>query len=171
MKSILVVIAISVWAFLCRRYWRTTNAIDRYEGMILRPLSASMDLLGLYYALNKSWWAAAIAFFWGLFVIGGIGQGLRADRSDRELANPPDFRTGHEMEELSPADAVRLGKAVMKMAWFSSVPAFLLFFLHGLKWYVAAIASLGTALLFGPVLLVIPLGSAVLALRKREVIN
>jgi hypothetical protein len=137
--------------------------------MILRPLSNSVDLLGVYYALNKCWWAAVITFFWAVWVIPGIGQGLRPDRGARELANPPDCRIGDQLEELSDTDAFRLAKAVVKLCWFSSLPTFLLFRLHGSTWYVAVIASLGAALLFGPLLPFILFGSTVLARRKAKI--
>ncbi len=94
-----------------------------------------------------------------------------ASRSIRQLANPRAIQIGNEVEELSAADASLLGKAVLKLALLSDVPAFLLFLIHGLKWYAGAAASLAAALLFGPFLLVIPFGSVALAFRRKRVID
>jgi len=167
----LIVLGVLAWLFFFFRYWKVANHVDRYEGMILRPLSISVDLLGLHYLLNREWWAAAIAFFWGIFWIGGVVGGaiLRADRSFQELAHPPKPVAGGEFPELSHDESYVFAKAVLKLSWMGFIPEMLLCFHHDLKWYVAAPVSIGVSVIIGPVLAFLSFGVAFLTLKKEPV--
>jgi len=169
-KSWLFALVLSAWAVLFLRYRRVTNHIDRYEGMILRPLSISVDLLGLYYCVQMSWWPAAVALFWGLFLIGGVvgGATLRADRSFGELANPPAPRTGRDIEALSDEDSRKMGKAVLKLTWLSFIPVFLLLLHHNVKWYYAVLGSFAVCAIIGPVFALLSMWPVALAAKKQR---
>lgn len=166
----LIALGLCTWLFYFFRYWRVANHVDRYEGIILRPLSVSVDLLALYYLLHKSWWAAAIAFWWGLFWIGGVaGATLRADRTARELANPPTAVAGGEILMLSDQDSWLIGRTVWKLSWLGFIPEMLLFLHHGLKWYVAVLASVAVSVAIGPVLAIFSFWTASLTLKKKQI--
>jgi hypothetical protein len=164
----LIILGLLAWLFFFFRYWKVANHVDRYEGMILRPLSISVDLLGVHYLLNKEWLAAGIAFFWGIFWIGGVvgGATLRRDRSSYELAHPPKPVIGGEFSELSHDDSYVLAKAVLKLSWMGFIPEMLLCFHHDMKWYVAAPVSIGISVIIGPVLAVLSFGIGWLTLKK-----
>ncbi|MGA8027346.1 MAG: hypothetical protein WB992_09370 [Bryobacteraceae bacterium] len=166
----LIVVGVLIWATFFFRYWRVANHVDRYEGMILRPLSISVDALGLHYLLHGEWWAAAIALFWGIFWIGGVvgGATLRADRSSQELTHPPKPVAGGEFPELSHDESFLLAKAVGKLSLMGFLPEMLLCFHHGLKWYIAAPVSIGISVIIGPVLALLSFGVAALTLKKQQ---
>ena len=166
----LIVVGVLTWAFFFFRYWRVANHVDRYEGIILRPLSTSFDILGLHYLLNGEWWAAAIAFFWGIIWIGGVvgGATLRRDRTSKELANPPKPVVGGELTELSHDDSFLIGKAIAKLSWMGFILGTLLCFHHGLKWYVAVPVSMAFSVFMGPVPALLSFGVASMTLNQRR---
>ncbi len=120
LDAILIALALFTWCIFAFRYWRVGNALDRYEGIILRPLSISVDLLAVHYLFHGSWWPAVVAFWWGFFSISGVARGtIRPERSSKELANPPRPVSARESEALSHEDSMQLSNAIMKLSFYS----------------------------------------------------
>lgn len=104
----LISVGLSTWGFCAFRYWRKANHVDRYECMILRPLSLSVGLVALRYLANRAWLADGAAVLWGPFIGGAAAGTLRKDRSFTDLANPLQPLAGGEILMLSHEDSSRM---------------------------------------------------------------
>jgi|HubBroStandDraft_6_1064221.scaffolds.fasta_scaffold1712552_1 hypothetical protein len=69
---------------------------------------------------------------------------------------------------LSHDESLLVGEAVLKLSWMGFIPEMLLCFHHGLKWYMAALASVAVSVVIGPVLALLSFGVASLTLEKQH---
>jgi len=125
-----VILALGVVAaFFWRRFYFLYERRDRFEVLILRPVSMAFGMFAIFGLFYREWISASI-WIVSWFLCAGIGQSLHPDKSGRSLMkrtvdlNQAKYFCGGALRRIETEEAQLIATSSMKLGFLVSVTAF-----------------------------------------------
>jgi hypothetical protein len=127
-----VILALGVVAaFFWRRLYFLYERRDRFEILILRPMSIAFGVFAIFGLFYREW-SSALIWIVSWFLCAGIGQSLHPDKDSRALMkrsvdlNQAKYFCGGPLRRIETEEAQLIATSSMKLGLLVSVTAFCL---------------------------------------------